>query len=118
MATAKASVNGVRRKSAPGRIYGGLSAPARRAERRRRLLDAGLELFGTIGFQKTTIPMLCTTSAVTARHFYQEFESREALLRTLYDGIAEAAFARVIAALRAPHRDARDRVRGGNVAYF
>jgi AcrR family transcriptional regulator len=41
-----------------GRVYGGLSAPERRADRRERLLDAGLELFGTAGFTKTTIPML------------------------------------------------------------
>ncbi len=75
-----------------GRTYAGLSAPERRAERRERLLDAALELFGTAGFPKTTIPMLCSAAGVTARHFYDEFDSREALLRTLYDGIAEAVF--------------------------
>src|ERR1700761_6805201 len=83
-----------------GRIYGGRSAPQRRAERRERLLDAALELYGTNGFRRTTIPMLCTASGVTARHFYEEFESREALLRALYDRVAETAFERTVAALR------------------
>jgi AcrR family transcriptional regulator len=101
-----------------GRVYGGLSAPQRRAERRQRLLDSGLELFGTIGFQKTTIPMLCSTSGVTARHFYEEFPSREALLRSLYDGIAETAFERVMEALRARDKDVRDRIRDSSSAYF
>ena len=112
MAIAKPSPSG------PGRLYAGLSASERRAERRGRLLEAGLELFGTIGFGKTTIPMLCSASGVTARHFYEEFDSREALLRTLYDGIAETAFERVTAALRARDQDVRDRIRESSAAYF
>ena len=117
MATMKTGVNGARKK-AGGRVYGGLSAPERRAERRDRLLDAGLELFGTVGFQRTTIPMLCSASGVTARHFYEEFASREALLRALYDRIAETAFERVVAALRNADRDVRDRIRDSSAAYF
>lgn len=104
--------------AAQGRVYAGRSADQRRAERRERLLDAGLELFGTAGFAKTTIPMLCTTSAVTARHFYDEFASREALLRTLYDRIATTAFDHVIAALRVRDKDVRERIHDSNRAYF
>jgi AcrR family transcriptional regulator len=104
--------------TAKGRTYGGLSALARRAERRQRLLDAGLELFGTVGFAKTTIPMLCAASGVTARHFYEDFASREALLRTLYDRIATTAFERVVAALRVRERTVHERIRNGNAAYF
>jgi len=129
MATTKLGVNGVRKSSprsraadraaAPkGRLYAGRSAPERRAERRERLLDAGLELFGTTGFAKTTIPMLCSASGVTARHFYQEFDSREALLRTLYDDIAGKVFDRVVSALRATDRGMRDRIRDSTAAYF
>ncbi len=103
---------------AEGRIYGGRSAPQRRAERRERLLDAALELFGTIGFRRTTIPMLCTASGVTARHFYEEFESREALLRALYDSIAETAFERTVAALRVAGRSPQQHIRDSTAAYF
>ena len=107
-----------RTDAAPGRIYAGRSADERRAERRERLLDAGLELFGTTGFHKTTIPMLCTASGVTARHFYDEFDSREALLRAVYDRIATAVFERVIEALRQRDKDAIERIRDSNDAYF
>lgn len=107
-----------REEPAEGRIYAGLSAPQRRAGRRERLMDAALELFGGIGFHKTTIPMLCSASGVTARHFYEEFDSRETLLRTLYDEIADTAFERVLAALRATDRDVRERIRDSNEAYF
>jgi AcrR family transcriptional regulator len=126
MATMKAGLNGARRKprsaerpaGSKGRVYAGLSAPERRAERRERLLEAGLDLFGTVGFQKTTIPMLCSASGVTARHFYEEFDSREALLRTLYDQIAETAFERTVDALRNTKIGPRERIRHSSAAYF
>jgi AcrR family transcriptional regulator len=128
MATGKTGADGARKggrlraaeapRAAKGRVYGGLSAPERRAERRQRLLEAGLELYGTLGFAKTTIPMLCSTSGVTARHFYEEFDSREAVLRALYDEIAETVFRRVSDALRSPDRDPVDRIRDSNAAYF
>ncbi|HEY0613478.1 MAG TPA: TetR/AcrR family transcriptional regulator, partial [Candidatus Elarobacter sp.] len=120
MATAKPGANGVRNKTGPakGRLYAGRSAPERRAERRARLLEAGLELFGTVGFSKTTIPMLCSASGVTARHFYEEFASREALLRTLYDRIAEIALERTVAALRDPSSSPQERIRESSAAYF
>jgi AcrR family transcriptional regulator len=125
----RAPLNGARRKtrrvrpverpaSAKGRLYGGLSAGERRAERRERLLEAGLELFGTVGFQKTTIPMLCSASGVTARHFYEDFDSRETLLRVVYDRIAANVFEQVVGALRADDRGPRQRIRDSNDAYF
>ncbi|HEX3467705.1 MAG TPA: TetR/AcrR family transcriptional regulator [Candidatus Elarobacter sp.] len=102
-----------------GRTYAGLSAPERRAERRERLLDAALELYGTVGLAKTTIPMLCSSAGVTARHFYDDFDSREALLRALYDGIAETVFERSMGALRvAEENDPRERIRNSTAAYF
>src|SRR5579875_3413309 len=101
-----------------GRIYGGRSAPQRRAERRERLLDAALELFGTVGFRRTTIPMLCTASGVTARHFYEEFASREALLRALYDRIADTALEQTVGALRTTDGTAQQRIRDSTAAYF
>lgn len=81
-------------------------------------MKAGLELFGTAGFAKTTIPLLCSAAGVTARHFYDEFPSREALLRTLYDEIADATHERVLEALRVREVSMRERIRQGNIAFF
>jgi AcrR family transcriptional regulator len=103
---------------AEGRLYGGMSAAERRAGRRARLLTAGFDLFGTIGFQKTTIPMICSASGVTARHFYEEFPSREALLRSLYDQIHEATYVIVRDALRALDKPHYERVLASNTAYY
>lgn len=73
------------------RGYGGRSAETLALERRRRLLDAGLELFATRGYTRTPIELICTTAGVTARHFYEAFPSREALLRAVYEGVVEHA---------------------------
>ncbi|PXY19280.1 TetR/AcrR family transcriptional regulator [Prauserella muralis] len=79
----------------PDRVYGGRSTADRRAERRRRLLDAGLEQFGTAGYAATSIEKLCAVAGVSTRNFYEEFPSREALLTALYDEVHERALRRV-----------------------
>ena len=102
----------------PSRRYGGLSDAQRRAERRARLLAAGLELFGTIGFLKTTIPAICMASGVTARHFYEEFPSREALLRAILDEIAEHAHDIVREKLRSTDRPVYQRMLASIRTYY
>ena len=66
------------------RLYGGMTAEQRRAERRRRLLDTALELFGTDGYPYTGIERICSHAGVTARHFYEEFGNRETLMPVSY----------------------------------
>jgi AcrR family transcriptional regulator len=105
-------------KQSSERRYGGLSAAERRAARRTRLMNAALELFGTAGFQKTTIPQLCSRAGVTTAHFYDEFPSREAVLTALYDEIAVGVFGQVRAVLKAPEPSMLARVRAANQAYF
>jgi AcrR family transcriptional regulator len=78
--------------TAPARRgYAGRSAEQRRIDRRERLLAAGLELFGTEGYQPTTIERLCAAANVSTRNFYEEFGSREQLLLTLHDSITVRA---------------------------
>lgn len=108
-------------KAKTGRRYGGLSDGERRAERRARLLTSGFELFGSHGFGNTTIPMLCSRAGVTARHFYEEFDSREAVLRELFDSIADEAIELVRASLRTSAAAASspyDRIHASNRRYF
>lgn len=85
------------------RAYDGKSAFERRSERRERLLEAGLELFGTRGYAATTIEMLCTEAHMNARYFYQEYRTREALLKAVYDRHVEAVFKSVRVALLWKH---------------
>lgn len=95
------------------RVYRGMSASERNADRRARLMEAGLEIFGTEGFAGSTIESICRRAGITARNFYDHFESREDLLGTIYtDVIAEQAAA-VSAAIEPTPRDVESHVRAG-----
>lgn len=80
----------------PGRLYAGRSENERRADRRTRLLAAGLELFGTEGWTGTTIERICSSASVATRSFYEEFASREALLLAVFEAIMSGVVAEVV----------------------
>src|SRR5918999_5057985 len=51
------------------RVYAGMAAEERRARRRARLLEAGLELLGTKGAQATSVTAVCRLARLTPRYF-------------------------------------------------
>ncbi|GAB09861.1 putative TetR family transcriptional regulator [Gordonia araii NBRC 100433] len=90
------------------RSYGGRSVSDRRAERRERFWEAGVELFGTIGFTKTTVAELCSTTSLSRRQFYELYDNREDLLLELYEHIQTVAREAVSAAVVAEIEKADD----------
>jgi AcrR family transcriptional regulator len=98
----RSAPGGARRSRTPSRsarVYRGQSNTERREDRRERLLAAGLALFGTAGYMATSIEGICAEAGVTARHFYEHFASREALLRAVYDDIIAETQRAVLRAL-------------------
>jgi AcrR family transcriptional regulator len=81
----------------PPRLYRGLSAEERHAQRRERLLEAGLELFGTQGYAASSIRAVSAEAGLNSRYFYESFSSREDLLYQLYIRIVEELAGAVIA---------------------
>jgi AcrR family transcriptional regulator len=71
------------------RLYRGLSAAERHAQRRQRLLEAGLELFGTDGYAATSIRAISAAASLNSRYFYESFSSREDLLFHVYQRIVQ-----------------------------
>lgn len=68
-----------------GRRYRGRTPEQLRSERRERLLQAGFELFGERGYGNAPIETICSTASVATRHFYEQFEGREALLEAVFE---------------------------------
>lgn len=66
------------------RIYGGVDASLREEDRRKKLIEAGLESFGTKGYAKTNIKTICRLAGLTERYFYESFENKEDLLSAVY----------------------------------
>lgn len=80
--------------------YAGRTATERHAERRQRLLDAALELFGAgPGYRSTSVAGLCETAGLSTRQFYQEFRTLEEVLSVLHLQVNEWSEAAVVEAL-------------------
>jgi AcrR family transcriptional regulator len=81
------------------RPYRGVSALDRIAARRRRLLDAGLELFGTRGIATVGVGEVCAEAGLTKRYFYESFPSIEALAEAVFEDVRAGIAARVAPAI-------------------
>lgn len=69
---------------AEGRRYRGVSNEARKAERRMKLIEAGIKIFGSTGYHAATVKGLCQEAGLTERYFYESFTNAEALFTACY----------------------------------
>jgi AcrR family transcriptional regulator len=74
------------------RTYRGITPSERQAERRERLMEAGLELFGTLGYARTSVRAVSAAASLNSRYFYESFSSREDLLYSVYQRIVADIF--------------------------
>ncbi len=84
--------------SQPPRLYRGLSRSDRHAQRRERLLQAGLEVFGTQGYAESSIRAVCAEASLNSRYFYESFSSREDLLYHVYKNTVREVASAVVKA--------------------
>ena len=102
-----------------GRPYGGLTPDERRQDRRQRLIEAGLQEFGTVGYADTSIETLCRSAKVTPRYFYEFFASRERVLAAVYDRTSIEVLAGVSDAVsRAGSDGPAAMIRAGTGSFF
>jgi AcrR family transcriptional regulator len=92
------------------RPYGGVQARDRVAERRRKLLDAGLELLGgSDDPADLTVRALCREAGITARYFYESFADKDELVAAVFDGVIADIAATTQAAVAAAPREEQNR---------
>lgn len=75
------------------RQWAGSSLADRQAERRRALLEAGLDLLGAEGGPAVGVRAVCRRARLTERYFYENFPDRDALVAAVFDEVAERAHA-------------------------
>jgi AcrR family transcriptional regulator len=107
-----------RPRAAPGRRYRGESLGERRAERRRLLIEAGIETFGTRGYHSVTVREVCGEAGLTERYFYESFRDREQLFSAVYEQLNAELQERLTAAVTAEDGEPRRAAREGLRAYF
>jgi len=100
------------------RPYRGVDTPQRIADRRRRLLKAGLDLLGgpmTSSDQAVpkdlTVRAICAQSGLAARYFYENFADKDEFVGAVFDWVVADIAATTQAAVAAAK--ARDQSRAG-----
>lgn len=101
----------------PARPYRGVSADDRRADRRERLIEAGLELLAERGWAGMTVRAVCAQAQLTERYFYESFRDRDELAAAVFDRCTAEAAAGVLAAVQAAPHDARAKARAAIDAF-
>ena len=71
------------------RPYRGVEAPERVAQRRRRFLEAGLDLLGSADhdFADLTVRAICRQAGVTVRYFYEGFADKDDFVGAVFDWV-------------------------------
>lgn len=75
----------------------------KRRETRQRIVDAGLKLFGTNGYEATTLDAIAAEAGISRRTFFHYFKSKDEILISMQAGLGE----QLSAALRAQPADRR-----------
>jgi AcrR family transcriptional regulator len=92
------------------RPYGGVDARDRIAERRHRLLDAGLELLGGSDHPpELTVRAICARAGISVRYFYESFTDKDQLVAAVYDSVIADIAATTQAAIAAAPRHEQNR---------
>lgn len=94
------------------RPYRGVDATQRIAERRRRLLEAGLDLLGSRTTPSDlTVRAICSQSGLAARYFYESFDDKDVFVGAIFDWVVADIAATTQAAVAAA--PAREQTRAG-----
>ena len=102
-----------------GRPYRGASADARRDERKRRLIEAGVKVIGREGYAATTVRAVCAEAGLTERYFYEAIGDRERLLGAVYESLVQQLQAQIAQTIvEAGDQPPAELARLGLSAYF
>lgn len=84
------------------RPYAGVGRTKREAERRARLIEAAIAVYGEVGFKNASVRSVCQAAGLSERYFYEAFANSEALFIATYEQVNERLIALVEAAGVAP----------------
>ena len=78
------------------RTYGGRTPEERTDDRRRRLIDATLAIWGDEGWAAVTMRRVCADAGLIDRYFYESFADRDELLVAAWDEVRDETIARIL----------------------
>jgi AcrR family transcriptional regulator len=100
------------------RSFKGMSLEVRQAERRERLMEAGLQAYGTLGYFSVTVRDVCLEAKLTERYFYESFKNSGALFDAIYMRLVEDLQQCILTAVMQGAPDPKEMVKLGLTAFF
>jgi AcrR family transcriptional regulator len=102
----------------PSRPYRGLGPDERRAQRRARLIEAAVAVYGERGYRHATVKAVCEEAGLTERYFYESFSNSEELLIAAFNAATFGVFEEVKAAAQDAGKSREARSRAMLQTYF
>lgn len=100
------------------RPYRGVSPDERRAQRRSRLVEAAVAVYGERGYHNATVKAVCEAAGLTERYFYESFANSEELLIACFNAVTFSMFGEVMRAAEDAGRSRKARARAMLLEHF
>lgn len=98
------------------RQFKGLSLTERKQARREKLIEAGIEAYGTHGFFAVTVKDICNEAKLTERYFYESFKKSDELFQTIFLKLIDQLQHNVMQAIMQASTDPRKMIESGLTA--
>jgi len=95
------------------RQFKGLSMAERQQARREKLIEAGIEAYGSYGFFSVTVKDICNEAKLTERYFYESFKKSEDLFQTIFLKLIDALQQNVMQAMMQASSDPKKMIEAG-----
>ena len=103
-------------KNSKERQFKGLSLTERKQLRREKLIEAGIEAYGTHGFFSVTVKDICNEAKLTERYFYESFKKSENLFQTIFLKLIDELQQNVMQAIMQASSDPKKMIEAGLTA--
>lgn len=100
------------------RNYRGATPLQRVEQRRAQLIDAAVDVFGTVGYRAATVDDICARAGLSKRYFYESFTDSEALLLACYERCADEIHEAMVSAVAKAAATTDAQLRASLTAYF
>lgn len=98
------------------RQFKGLSMAERQQARREKLIEAGIEAYGSHGFFSVTVKDICNEAKLTERYFYESFKKSEDLFQTIFLKLIDELQQNVMQAMMQASTDPKKMIKAGLTA--
>lgn len=112
------NIENTKHKPSKERQFKGMSLTERKEARREKLIEAGIQAYGTQGFFSVTVKDICKEAKLTERYFYESFKKSEHLFQTIFLELIDQLQQKLMQAIMQASPDPFKMIDAGLHAFF